>query len=72
MTRRDYIRIAAALSAARPLGVTDSGTTAADSARQGAKRGQWLADCGALADALAADNPRFDRARFYAAAGGAA
>lgn len=66
MTRRDYVRIAAALRGARPFGQTVSG------ARFGmhpAARQQWHADTDALADALAADNPRFDRARFLAAAG---
>lgn len=56
MTRKDYVLIAEALASARPL----DGATAASV--------HWQA-CHAMCDALAADNPRFDRERFLKAAG---
>lgn len=34
-----------------------------------AANSEWAADIRALADALASDNPRFDRTRFYTAGG---
>ena len=61
MTRRDYVRIAAALAATRPTYEGDTfGRAIAD---------QWRADVLALADMLGTDNPRFDRDRFCRAAG---
>ena len=57
MTKKDYILIAAALKAARPIGDEDYIYTVCD------------VHCEAIADALGRDNPRFDRARFLAAAG---
>jgi hypothetical protein len=51
MTRKDYIRLADALAESRP----DSGT---------GRREQWAADVAVIADALKADNGRFDRGRF--------
>lgn len=66
MTRRDYIRIAAALREAAER--TWSGAPDEDEQRA-MLYGQRLAR-EAIADALAADNPRFDRERFIAAAEG--
>lgn len=62
MTRRDYVLLAAALAAAarnlKDAGITDHSAHVA-----------WC-DCAAsVADALAKDNPRFDRERFLTAAG---
>jgi hypothetical protein len=55
MTRKDYVLIAEALARAdRPYA-------------EG--RAQHRTDCEAIADALAQDNPRFDRERFLKAAG---
>lgn len=56
MTRKDYVALAAALQAARPYVMADRATVHA----------AYVAE---VADVLAADNPRFDRAQFYAAAG---
>ena len=60
MTRKDYVRLAAALHKAR-------GYCETDNQRRGVERAVLC-----IAAELAADNPRFDRARFIAAAGGAA
>jgi hypothetical protein len=57
MTRKDYVRIAAALAKARRLCETQN-------QRRGVER---AALC--IGVELAADNPRFDRARFYVACG---
>ena len=61
MTRKDYVAIAAALNAARPH----------DFQREidlGRKEG-WSAAVHLVAGTMAADNPRFDRARFLKACG---
>lgn len=58
MTRKDYRAIAAALKAQQPA----EGWSAN-------KHEQYTLDVRALAKVLAADNPRFDYARFYEAAG---
>ena len=55
MTRKDYVALAAALRLANQI--TDN---------QGWDDRTYVS---AIANVLAADNPRFDRARFYAAAG---
>lgn len=60
MTRRDFTAIAAALADSRPPG---------DNSKAYWLLGQWSADVHGIADVLAADNPRFDRARFYRACG---
>lgn len=75
MTRRDYVRIAAALAQAH-----ERLQRIGEGQRGGIMPGPWGASFGlqiaaeTLADALAADNPRFDRDKFLAAAteGGAA
>lgn len=59
MTRQDYELIAVTMKDSKPFGV-------AHSAR---RLVQWLLDCHALAGALAATNPRFDRERFLTACG---
>lgn len=59
MTRKDYTMIAEALLMARPGGAR-SAVRMAD---------QWRYDVIAIANALQADNGRFDRERFYTAAG---
>ena len=62
MTRKDYIALARALTAARANNRTG------DANRALYNNGiDNAAAC--IADALAADNPRFDRARFLAACG---
>lgn len=72
MTRKDYVLIAAALRQARvnvanayPVACTDEERTR-DAQRAAVVRAVALE----LADALTTDNPRFNRARFIAAAGG--
>lgn len=60
MTRKDYVLIAAALASAQP-------DPYADGARFLER--QHKRDCEDIADALASDNPRFDRARFLRACG---
>lgn len=62
MTRKDYQSLAAALRrAATPAALVQRD---ADCYRQ-----QHAKDVHAIADALASDNPRFDRARFLSACG---
>lgn len=56
MTKRDYIKLAAALRSAEPT--------------WNEARGQWLKDIGAVAAVLGDDNPRFDLARFFEACTG--
>lgn len=63
MTRKDYIRLADALRGSCP--VSSSGTP--EEVRL-ARAAQHRADIKAIADALAGDNGRFDRERFYRAA----
>ena len=67
MTRRDYVRIAAALADTRPMPPFDGGRflTAAGQAAYD----QWAADVRAISAMLGADNPRYDAARFAAACG---
>lgn len=70
MTRRDYVRIAAALREARERcervreasGMSDGSTPRGPAFDNSAFGLQIAAE--SLADALAADNPRFDRDRF--------
>ena len=62
MTKKDYERIARALKQAA-ANITDAGLT--DHSAHVA----WNECAATLADALAEDNPRFDRARFLAACG---
>lgn len=57
MTRKDYIAIAAAL-------VRASAASETDNQRRGVQRSALC-----IADVMAADNPRFDRAKFLAACG---
>jgi hypothetical protein len=57
MTRKDYIVLAAALSRALPAEPVDAIALFT-----------WRTTVRSIADALQADNPRFDRRRFYAAA----
>ena len=56
MTRKDYLVIAAALLAAKP--VDNLGACV-----------QWINDCREIASAFACDNNRFDRDRFFTACG---
>ena len=56
MTRKDYIRLAAAFYKSRPV-------------PEDRRRSQWEWDCGAISDALRSDNPRFDREKFLTACG---
>lgn len=69
MTRRDYIAIAKALRKGRPIQDTLSSPMIHDMPKwkdnQRHKLRQWEYDRMTIADVLAADNPRFDRQRFY-------
>lgn len=65
MTRKDYQVLASALHDVQPELITSSDD------RYGAAYGnQWQACVSAIADALAKDNPRFDRTRFLVACNG--
>ena len=57
MTKKDYIKLAAALAVNRPVNNQDNPIT------------QFHKTVFAIADVLAADNDRFDRTRFLIAAG---
>lgn len=61
MTRKDYILIAQAIKDAKPASVKDDYGNGLD---VGVERAAFR-----LADALAVDNPRFDRERFLVACG---
>jgi hypothetical protein len=78
MTRRNYVRIAAALRNARPfdyepavhyLAVADAFPGSSVGARLVSGRDGWHRAVECIAYALANDNPRFDIARFRTAAG---
>lgn len=58
MTRKDYVKLAAALASVRPVGVPNY-----------PKFYRWDLVVAAIGDTLADDNPRFDRARFVEACG---
>ena len=64
MTRRDYVAIAGAFMAARADIANKEPADAVETLKDGAS---YAAEH--VADALAKDNPRFDRARFLAACG---
>jgi hypothetical protein len=59
MTKKDYVRIAGAFKTTEPDAKCDSASQVH----------QWLGDVKTVADALAADDPKFNRARFYTACG---
>ena len=63
MTRKDYVAIAAAFKWTHPGAVLEGSS--------GIERRltQWAFDVRKVADVLHADNPRFDRIRFYEACG---
>lgn len=67
MTRKDYVRIAAALKAQRD-NIEDTAYRRSEDAHEWFVSG-WEVTTRSIADALAADNPRFDRERFFRAAG---
>ena len=58
MTRKDYIAIAEAFRVQQPRPLWSA-----------SRHAQYTQDVRAIAEVLAADNPRFDYVRFYAAAG---
>ena len=62
MSRKHYVALADALRSERQY-IDDT-----DGARS-PRLSQWSRDVKAIADVLAADNGRFDRGRFYRAAG---
>ncbi len=62
MTRKDYVAIAAAFAKSGTVAFTGAPLT-------GAALAQWQYDIACIADVFAADNARFDRARFIAACG---
>jgi len=57
MTRKDYVRIAAALNYSKPP------------SNEAVLVAWWVRSVHALADVLQADNPRFNRHRFLVACG---
>lgn len=61
MTKKDYVRLAEAMRFAKPSDLVDW---------PNARMTQWTDDLEAIADALAADNGRFDRERFERACKG--
>ncbi len=64
MTRKDYVAIAATLSQTKPIA-----SDYTDSSLYGIVHARWHFVAVKMADMLAHDNPRFDRARFLAACG---
>ncbi len=66
MTKKDYERIAAALSRANPGTIYSDGTPMPP---HDAMRATWRHSVECVADALRADSARFNRARFLAACG---
>lgn len=64
MTRKDYILIAAALRVARPAVIPGSNVI-----MNGTARSVWYACVTAVANALKADNARFEASRFFDACG---
>ncbi len=67
MTRKHYVKIAAALLAERE-NMDATSYRRNDEAHRWFIAG-WEVTVRKVADTLASDNPRFDRARFYVAAG---
>lgn len=61
MTRKDYVMLAAALKSVQPQSFLVN--------EPWAHIAQHMRDVEALADALASDNPRFERQRFLTACG---
>lgn len=61
MTKKDYVRIASVL---RGLIAGCRATDQSDGSKL-----MWFSTVDAMAGMLAADNPRFDRDKFYAACG---
>jgi hypothetical protein len=64
MTRKDYILIAEALKSVDPQPTTPGDDRVCRRTYQG-----WSCACIAVCNALANDNPRFDRDRFLKACG---
>lgn len=73
MTRRDYVKLAAALAETRPdpiitpCSCTGNVPGHVNIMTNSISRDLWDATRSAIADVLAADNDRFDRGRFNAA-----
>lgn len=67
MTRKDYVRIAAALKVEHDI-IEDTSYRRDEKAHEWFLSG-WEVTVRSIAGALASDNPRFDRERFYRAAG---
>ena len=67
MTAKDYRALAAALAATRPDPVVTEYQGQTNTYTDGISRGLWDRTRDSIADVLAMDNPRFDRARFDAA-----
>lgn len=66
MTRKDYVALAAAFRAKRPVPTMANHYTRVAYASHCI---QWRHDVKAIVDVLAADNPRFDQDKFLLAAG---
>lgn len=68
MTRKDYVLITNCMNHCKPTRPDEGLDYEAEFRFDGAVM-QWKNDCNALADILARDNERFDRARFLNACG---
>ena len=66
MTRKDYVAIAEAMKIAK----IDPISGKVNPAWYKGAQNQWVVARVTIADVLAADNPRFDRGRFYRACEG--
>lgn len=69
MTKKDYVKLAAALAAAKPAAPYTLVTKFDRDDVRGISTEVWQGTVHNVADVLSADNPRFDRERFLAAAG---
>jgi hypothetical protein len=63
MSKKDYVKLAAALANARPHSTKRNRRWTVDPMENAV----WRDCCTLIADTLANDNPKFDRARFIAA-----
>lgn len=70
MTRKDYVKIAEAINETVRQNDTDAHCTSEDNDYVNGKRDATHTIMVGIADMLAADNPRFDRERFYRACEG--
>lgn len=70
MTRKDYVKIAAVLAESKPISHKSVRPLDRNESEWRVPAAiQWSDTAGRMADMLSADNPNFDRARFYKACG---